>query len=71
MASYTAPSHKLLYGRPQDLIEQTVTAGSSSLSYDASSGQYTYAWKTDRGWFGTCRRLDLGLNDGSQHQAYL
>lgn len=30
-----------------DAIEQTVTASSSGLSYSASSGQYTYTWKTD------------------------
>jgi hypothetical protein len=52
-----------------DAIEQTVTAGSSSLSYDASSGQYTYVWKTDKAWAGKCIRFDLGLNDGSSHYA--
>ena len=35
-------------GAPQDNIEQTVTAGSSSLSYDPLTGQYSYVWKTDK-----------------------
>lgn len=52
-----------------DGIEQTVTAGSSSLSYDASTDTYTYVWKTERGWAGTCRQLVLKLNDGTFHRA--
>jgi hypothetical protein len=32
-----------------DAIEETVTAGSSSLQYDASIDQYIYVWKTDKG----------------------
>ena len=39
------------------------------LSYDAVSGQYQYGWKTDRAWSGTCRVLDVALNDGSHHLA--
>ena len=33
---------------PADGIESTLTAGSSSLSYDAGSDQYSYVWKTDK-----------------------
>jgi pimeloyl-ACP methyl ester carboxylesterase len=50
---------------PTDEIEQTVTAGGSSLSYDASTDTYTYVWKTVSSWSGTCRRLTLKLNDGT------
>ena len=50
-------------------ITETVTAGASSLSYDAGSGTYHYVWKTDPSWAGTCRRLVLGLNDSSSHSA--
>jgi hypothetical protein len=50
---------------PISAIEQTVTAGVSSLSYDASSDQYTYIWKTQKSWGNTCRRLVLTLNDGT------
>jgi hypothetical protein len=54
---------------PQDEIKQTVSAGSSSLSYDASAGLYAYAWKTDKGWAGTCRQLSVLLVDGTKHLA--
>ena len=50
-------------GTAVDLIEETVTAGSSSLSYDASSDRYTYVWKTDAAWRG-CRQLTLKFTDG-------
>jgi hypothetical protein len=54
---------------PLDAIEQTVTAGSSSLQYDAVSNQYTYVWKTDKSWAGTCRDLTLLLPSGSFRKA--
>jgi hypothetical protein len=54
---------------PSDEIEQTVTAGNSSLSYDAASGQYTYTWKTDKSWAGSCRQLVMRLADGTDHTA--
>ncbi len=50
-----------------DAIEETVTAGASSLSYDAATDQYTYVWKTDKGWVGTCRTLVVKLNDNTFH----
>ena len=52
-----------------DQIEQTVTAGSSSLQYDATFDQYTYVWKTDKSWVRTCRQLDVKLKDGTNHLA--
>lgn len=54
---------------PLDTVEQTVTAGGSSLSYDAVADQYVYVWKSDKAWAGTCRRLDVTLTDGTQHIA--
>ena len=30
---------------------------------------YTYVWKTDKGWGGTCRQLIIRLNDGSEYIA--
>ena len=48
-------------------IDETVTAGGSSLSYDAD--QYTYVWKTDKSWAGTCCQLVVRLNDGTSHEA--
>jgi Kelch motif len=53
-----------------DDIEQTVTAGGSSLTYNAAADQYTYTWKTDKTWAGTCRKLTVRLSDGSDHLAY-
>jgi hypothetical protein len=54
-------------GAPQDDIEQTVTAGASSLSY--GGGQYNYVWKTEKAWAGTCRQLVVKLIDGTVHIA--
>lgn len=51
---------------PVDGIEETVTAGGSSLNYDATADQYIYVWKTDKAWAGTCRQLIVMLNDGSE-----
>jgi DNA-binding beta-propeller fold protein YncE len=50
-------------------LEETVTAGGSSLSYDSTSDQYIYVWKTEKAWAGTCRQLVVQLNDGSIHRA--
>lgn len=50
-------------------LQETGTAGSSSLSYDASSDQYHYVWKTESSWAGTCRVLTVKLNDGTSHTA--
>jgi hypothetical protein len=54
---------------PTDAIEATVSAGGSSLSYDPATDQYTYVWKTNKSWAGTCRQLDVQLSDGSHHVA--
>jgi len=54
---------------PIGVIEETVTAGSSSLSYDPTTDQYTYVWKTNSAWAGTCRQLIIKLADGSEHVA--
>ena len=54
---------------PLDTVEQTVSAGGSSLSYDPAGDQYVYVWKSDKAWAGTCRRLDVILVDGTQHIA--
>jgi hypothetical protein len=52
-----------------DGIETTVTAGGSSLTYDSVSDTYSYVWKTDKAWAGTCRQLVLAFADGSVQRA--
>jgi hypothetical protein len=49
--------------------EATSTPGNSGLNFDASTGRYNYAWRTDRTWAGTCRRLELTLRDGQTRWA--
>ncbi|HEU4833391.1 MAG TPA: immunoglobulin-like domain-containing protein [Pyrinomonadaceae bacterium] len=50
-------------------VEETETAGQSSLSYDSASGQYKYTWKTESSWKNTCRQLTVTLRDGTVHTA--
>ena len=50
-------------------VEQTVSANASGLTYDAVLAQYSYVWKTDKAWAGTCRRFTLTLRDGTVHEA--
>jgi hypothetical protein len=54
---------------PGATIEETVNAGNSGVSYDATTGQYTYVWKTQRAWKGTCRMLVVRLSDNNQYLA--
>lgn len=54
---------------PASDLTETVTAGGSSLTYDAATDIYNYVWKTDSSWAGTCRQLVVELNDGSIHRA--
>src|SRR5215208_4779906 len=54
---------------PQDMIEETVTAGGSSLSYDSLADRYNYVWKSDKAWGGSCRMLTVKLADGNPHTA--
>lgn len=54
---------------PQDTVDQTSTAGASGLTYDSSSGRYSYVWKTEKSWAGSCRQFEFTLTDGSTHIA--
>jgi hypothetical protein len=56
-------------GADLDALEETATAGSSGLSYDASIDQYNYVWKSDKAWAGSCRKLSVTLIDGTVHTA--
>jgi hypothetical protein len=52
-----------------DITTTTVTTGGSSLTYEPSTAEYIYVWKTDKAWAGTCRQFLMKLTDGSQHVA--
>lgn len=54
---------------PDNSISSTDTAGGSSLQYDSASNTYTYVWKTDKSWSGTCRQLQVKLIDGTTQTA--
>ena len=50
-------------------VDETVSAGNSALSYDAKTDTYTYVWKTERAWAGSCRQLAIRLTDDSTQYA--
>jgi hypothetical protein len=52
-------------GAAENVIRPSI-AGSSGLHSLGYS--YTYVWKTNASWAGTCRRFVLTLVDGSQHE---
>ena len=56
-------------GDPILPVEETETAGQSSLSYDAATDRYKYTWKTESSWKNTCRQLTVTLRDGTVHTA--
>jgi hypothetical protein len=56
-------------GAPENPIEETVTAGGSSLSYNPETDQYAYVWKTQKNWSNTCRQLIVKLTDNTEHTA--
>ena len=58
-------------GAPLDSIEETVTAGSSGLSYAEGTGRYTYVWKTSKNWTGTSRQLVVKFKDGNEGRSQL
>ena len=53
---------------PVDAIEETSTAN-SGLTYDPTTNQYKYNWKTPKAYSGLCYQLNVKLIDGTSHQA--
>jgi hypothetical protein len=51
-----------------DGVERALPTGGSGLSYNPATDQYTYNWKTNKAWAGTCRQLVVKLMDGAYHQ---
>jgi hypothetical protein len=47
----------------------TAKAGTSSLTYDPLTDTYTYLWKSEKSWAGTCRTLVVTLTDGIERTA--
>jgi hypothetical protein len=68
-AGYPASQSLPCSGGTPDAIEETVTAGSSGLSYDATTDQYKYVWKTEKAWKGACRKLIVKFTDGTTREA--
>ena len=56
-------------GARLDVLEETLTAARSGLTYDAATDQYTYVWRTEKAWANTCRQLVVTLTDGTSHTA--
>lgn len=54
---------------PTSSIDTSDAAGGSGLSYDPATDRYTYVWKTEKSWKGSCRMFLLKLSDGSVHTA--
>jgi hypothetical protein len=46
-----------------------VESTSSAAGLTFADGQYSYVWKTDKSWAGTCRELRVLLVDGTLHTA--
>jgi hypothetical protein len=55
---------------PEGGFEPAASPGGAAPRSAASRGRYTFPWKTQKSWGGTCRELSLQLIDGSEHQAY-
>jgi hypothetical protein len=50
-------------------IDSTEYVGTAGLSYQASTGTYTYGWKTRKSWADSCRQLVLEFDDGTVARA--
>ena len=51
-------------------VQQTAPVTSTpGLRYDPIADQYSYVWKTDSGYAGTCQKLTVQLTDGTSHSA--
>ena len=54
---------------PTDVIEETVVATTSNLTYDPASNQYNYVWKTAKTYATYCYQLQVKLADGTTYAA--
>jgi probable HAF family extracellular repeat protein len=51
---------------PLNPVRETVNAKASALVFDQASGQYSYTWRTQRDWAGTCSELVFRFDDGQE-----
>jgi hypothetical protein len=56
---------------PTGPVTPAQSPGGSTLVFDASTGLYTFTWKTQGSWSGTCRMLILEFKDNSRQVAYV
>lgn len=56
-------------GEPLGDLEPTVTPGKAKLSYDPTTDEYTYPWKTKRAWAGTCREVRVRMSGDASNIA--
>ena len=54
---------------PRTTLEPTASFAHLGLVYLRKTDTYTYIWKTDAAWAGTCRQLVVTLADGTTHVA--
>jgi hypothetical protein len=54
-------------GESTEPVDETLAVSNSGLKYDADADEYTYTWKTNKKWAGTCRQLIIRLKDGTEH----
>ncbi|MFL5582825.1 MAG: PxKF domain-containing protein [Gemmatimonadaceae bacterium] len=57
-------------GDAETTVDETLSDPTSSLHFDAGTGQYVYVWKTDAAWAGTCRKVTMTFKDGQQLSAF-
>jgi hypothetical protein len=62
-------AHSCAVAEEAEVLDTALAPGSSGLSYNTETDTYTFVWKTDRAWAGSCRTLVLTLADGSRHVA--
>jgi extracellular elastinolytic metalloproteinase len=63
-ATLRVPSQDPAFITPRELPIDTVTAGNSKLTVNAS-GVFTYPWKTLEEWAGTCREVVVTRDEAS------
>jgi YVTN family beta-propeller protein len=56
-------------GAPVGPAVPAEAAGASGLQFDPATGTYSYNWKTEKAYAGTCQVFSLTLNDGTTHVA--